>query len=514
MLPTTRGVANNREFSHAGGRLMGINMAALPGLPAFPACLEAPTFPIMLGRKQEINLQLSQLLDLALLVIAFFISYEIRAVWFADFILFSGDPVSDISNFYWMLAIIAPFTPLILEYFGYYGHPVQKQPWPWVSLKQMVKAAVVVVVVIGGFVIFARKVAESRAVLAVHGLVGGSMLLAKEAVIRARLRRKAKTEGWRERVIFAGRRDDLEQLITSLPRQQLEDMEIAARIDIEHQPVDDLVKALHDSSVERVIFAGTHLHFDRLQQAINACELEGVEAWLWTDFVKTSIARPSFDVLGGKPMLVFRSTPEASWAMMLKRVIDFAGALALITFPGIPLAIVAWIGIKTQSPGPVIFRQRRSGKNGRPFTMYKFRTMNIDAEAQKGDLEAHNKMSGPVFKIDNDPRIFPFGAWLRKTSIDEWPQLINVLHGEMSLVGPRPLPVYEVERISEAAQRRRLSVKPGLTCLWQVSGRNRITDFDEWVQLDLKYIDNWSIWLDLSILVRTLPAVFLGSGAK
>ena len=123
-------------------------------------------------------------------------------------------------------------------------------------------------------------------------------------------------------------------------------------------------------------------------------------------------------------------------------------------------------------------------------------------------------MSGPVFKIENDPRIFPFGAWMRKMSIDEWPQFWNVLRGEMSLVGPRPLPVYEVERFSAAAQRRRLSVKPGLTCLWQVSGRNSIKDFDEWVELDLRYIDNWSLWLDISILLRTLPAVILGSGAK
>ena len=152
--------------------------------------------------------------------------------------------------------------------------------------------------------------------------------------------------------------------------------------------------------------------------------------------------------------------------------------------------------------------------NGAPFTIFKFRTMTSNAEQLKHELAAMNEMSGPVFKVTNDPRITPFGKFLRKFSLDELPQLFNVLRGEMSLVGPRPLPVDEVKRFNDLAHRRRLSVKPGLTCLWQVSGRNQITDFRDWVRLDLEYIDNWSIWLDLLILLRTIPAVVVGSGAK
>jgi lipopolysaccharide/colanic/teichoic acid biosynthesis glycosyltransferase len=172
------------------------------------------------------------------------------------------------------------------------------------------------------------------------------------------------------------------------------------------------------------------------------------------------------------------------------------------------------LAIKLASPGPVFFQQQRSGLNGAPFTLCKFRTMVTNAEQFKHELEAMNEMRGPVFKIAKDPRITALGKFLRRYSLDELPQLWNVLHGEMSLVGPRPLPVDEVRRFNDLAHRRRLSVKPGLTCLWQVQGRNKISDFQDWVRLDLEYIDNWSLWLDIKILLRTIPAVFTATGAK
>jgi lipopolysaccharide/colanic/teichoic acid biosynthesis glycosyltransferase len=162
----------------------------------------------------------------------------------------------------------------------------------------------------------------------------------------------------------------------------------------------------------------------------------------------------------------------------------------------------------------VIFKQRRAGRHGRPFTMYKFRSMNTNAEMQRDELVRFNVMSGPVFKVDDDPRVTPLGRWLRKTSLDELPQLVNVLRGQMSIVGPRPLPVYEVEKFESMSHRRRLSMKPGLTCLWQIRGRNRVTDFADWVRMDLEYIDNWSLALDFAILLRTVPVVLFGAGAK
>ena len=300
---------------------------------------------------------------------------------------------------------------------------------------------------------------------------------------------------------------------TGFTPEQVMETEIVAEIDIENQPITDLVAALHEHSVNRVIFAGGHSHLNRLQEAIAACEIEGVEAWLAADFIRTSIARPDFDTFGNRPMLVFRTTPDLSWSLTIKEVIDRLGALIGLALTSWLFALIA-LGIKLTSPGPIVFRQQRAGKNGRPFTMLKFRSMATDAEMRQAELAVYNQMQGPVFKIENDPRVTQFGKFLRRTSLDELPQLLNVLKGEMSLVGPRPLPLYEVEKFATTAQRRRLSMKPGLTCLWQISGRNKIKSFDEWVELDLRYIDNWSLLLDIEILLKTIPVVILGFGAR
>jgi lipopolysaccharide/colanic/teichoic acid biosynthesis glycosyltransferase len=177
-----------------------------------------------------------------------------------------------------------------------------------------------------------------------------------------------------------------------------------------------------------------------------------------------------------------------------------------------PVLLVVVIVIKLTSPGPVLFVQKRLGLNKRHFNVYKFRTMVVGAEKRMREIEHLNEVNGPVFKIKNDPRITQIGGFLRKTSIDELPQLFNVLKGDMSLVGPRPLPARDYEGFNQDWQRRRFSVRPGITCLWQVGGRSSIP-FEKWMELDLQYIDKWSLRLDLEILLRTIPAVFRGSGA-
>ena len=345
------------------------------------------------------------------------------------------------------------------------------------------------------------------------GLALGSVsILMRESCQRVWMRRRMKSGVGREPVLVAGLSEDMDRLLESMTEEQRAEMDVRQRIDLSKEPVSALVEAMHAHAVSRVLLAAQHIHFARIEEAVQACETEGVEAWISSNFFQTSLARPTFDTLAGRLMLVFHTAPQASWSLVLKDALDRLGAVVLLVL-SLPLWLVAIAGIRLSSPGPVFFRQQRAGRNGKPFMMWKFRTMHADAESQRERLAAANEMDGPVFKIRNDPRVFAFGQWLRRLSIDELPQLINVLRGEMSLVGPRPLPVYEIERIEKHAQRRRLSVKPGLTCLWQISGRNGIQNFEDWVALDLAYIDNWSLWLDLKILLRTLPAVLRGTGA-
>jgi exopolysaccharide biosynthesis polyprenyl glycosylphosphotransferase len=223
------------------------------------------------------------------------------------------------------------------------------------------------------------------------------------------------------------------------------------------------------------------------------------------------VSRAELSDYEGWSALSFRSTPNHGEALVAKRVMDVLGAALALLLSTPVLAIVA-VAIKLEDRGPVFFGQERSGLYGRTFRMWKFRSMSVDAEAQKGALAGHNEMDGPVFKMRADPRVTRVGRFLRRTSLDEFPQFWNVLRGDMSLVGPRPPLPDEVARYARW-QMRRLSMKPGITCIWQVSGRNDV-DFDTWMRLDLQYIDAWSLFLDVKLLARTVPAVLRGSGAR
>jgi exopolysaccharide biosynthesis polyprenyl glycosylphosphotransferase len=463
----------------------------------------------MLARRQELNTQLQQFIDAFLLAFCLVAAYSLRG-WATHWFDLE-QTVDPWTNYQWLLIVVMPFGPILLDLQGFYQSPLTKTKWK--SFIQIVQAMVYLSIIVSACVIFLRMPLANRTVPLLFIALAATLLLLKERLLIARVRRRAVRGELRERVLLAGVPQDIAALEESFTPDQKLLMVVADRIDIEKQPLSDLVEAMHKHAVTRVIFAAGHSQFNRIEQAIGACEVEGVPAWLVANFIQTSIAKPDFDAFAGKPMLVFRSTPEVSWALMLKRVIDWLGAFFALLVLAIPMIVVALI-IRATSRGSAIFKQERAGLHGKPFTMYKFRSMSDDAEQRRADLLPFNQMTGPVFKVDNDPRITPFGKWLRRTSMDETPQLFNVLMGDMSLVGPRPLPLYEVEKFENTAQRRRLSVKPGLTCLWQIRGRNKVSDFREWVQLDLEYIDKWSLGLDFKILARTVPAVVLGFGAK
>jgi exopolysaccharide biosynthesis polyprenyl glycosylphosphotransferase len=250
-----------------------------------------------------------------------------------------------------------------------------------------------------------------------------------------------------------------------------------------------------------------------MRSIIEACECQGIQVHLLSDFFQLQIARARATEFDGIPLLTLSTNTLAFWPAYLKRVFDIviSGLLLILLSP--VFLLVAFL-IKLISPdGPVFFVQSRVGYNRRCFNMIKFRSMVPNAELLQCELEAMNEAQGPVFKIKNDPRITPIGRVLRKTSLDELPQLLNVLRGDMSLVGPRPLPLRDVKRFEESSLKRRFSVKPGITCLWQINGRSDLTSFDQWIEQDLEYIDHWSFSLDLKILAKTIPAVLKGTGA-
>lgn len=251
--------------------------------------------------------------------------------------------------------------------------------------------------------------------------------------------------------------------------------------------------------------------FDRMVEIINCCEDQGIMVRVMADILSGSTSHSSIDQVGDNALVSLHPNAIDGYGASVKRFIDLIGASLLMTIL-IPVFAVAAAVVTLSSSGPVFFRQDRVGRNKKIFKMIKFRTMVADASTRQSELEDLNEASGPVFKIGNDPRITRVGRFLRRTSIDELPQLINVLRGEMSLVGPRPLPVRDYEGFNEDWHRRRFSVRPGISGLWQVAGRSDLP-FDEWMELDLKYINEWSLTLDFKVLLRTLPAVLKGTGA-
>jgi len=274
--------------------------------------------------------------------------------------------------------------------------------------------------------------------------------------------------------------------------------------------ISDIPRLIREFVVDRVIFVVPRLWLNRIEPTILYCEREGISTAVSVDLFKPKLAKLRQSDFAGIPLIVYQTSLAQEWQLFLKRLIDILVSMLAI-FILSPSMLFSALMVRATSKGPVFFRQVRCGLNGRKFTLYKFRSMFLGAEMRQKELEQQNEMNGPVFKMKRDPRVTPFGRFMRKLSIDELPQFFNVLKGDMSLVGPRPPIPAEVE-MYQSWQRRRLSMKPGLTCIWQVSGRNRI-DFDKWMEMDLKYIDNFSIWLDLKLLVRTLFVVLTGYGA-
>jgi exopolysaccharide biosynthesis polyprenyl glycosylphosphotransferase len=367
---------------------------------------------------------------------------------------------------------------------------------------------------VGGALIFGLKLHfVSRLLVAIFALTAFLLLALERGLLRSLVARTAAAE---RSVLVVGRGKRVAEIRGILRAEQYWGVRLVEPdLPLVHldprETAFAVTKLLTDTVVDEVIFAVTPAELAHIESALLACERLGVPTHVSLEMENLRVAKAISNELRGLPLLTFTTTPVEQGHLLAKRVIDVVASVALIVLLA-PLMLLMGTLVKLTSRGPVFFRQVRSGANGRTFVMYKFRSMCENAEALQTRLAGANEMSGPVFKIRNDPRLTPIGVFLRRSSLDELPQLWNVLKGEMSLVGPRPPLPSEVLRY-ESWQRRRLSMKPGLTCLWQIQGRSELADFDNWMRLDLEYIDSWSLALDLRILAKTLPAVLSGRGA-
>lgn len=275
--------------------------------------------------------------------------------------------------------------------------------------------------------------------------------------------------------------------------------------------VDQIHQILRENVVDEVMVAVPRNMLSSISSIADSCDEEGVELRVMADLFDIGASRIKLDLFAGVPLVTFAPVSFDNGSLLLKRIFDIVCILVSAPFVATLVALIA-IAIKLDDGGPVFFMQERVGLRKRKFKMYKFRSMVVDAEDKIKELEELNEAEGPNFKMENDPRITRVGRFIRKTSLDELPQLWNVLMGTMSLVGPRPMSIRDVDLFDKAAQRKRFSVIPGLTCIWQISGRSNLS-FERWLELDMAYIDNWSFELDLKILIKTIPAVLFQKGA-
>jgi exopolysaccharide biosynthesis polyprenyl glycosylphosphotransferase len=467
----------------------------------------------MLRRHLEFYFQFLQIVDAFLLCVSLWAAHTIRYHLVRVVPFFALGSVAPFSNYFWMFYLMLPLGPIILDRQGFYRFSTNTSLGE--SLLAIARSVLIILLAIVVSMVAFRvpQDAVSRAALILFFPVAVLFLGFREVLLRMWLRGQGRSRVKQQHLMLCGSKPDRDAWKAELAALPGKKFLVSEELDLHETTQGQFVQRLHEGTIDVAVFSIDHTSVAIVRQALLSCEAEGIEAWVSADFFRTALAKLQFDRFAGRPLLVFRSTPDASLDLMLKRAIDVIVSLVLLTVLSPLLLLIALIILVTMGQ-PIIFKQLRNGLYGRPFVMYKFRTMASNAEQVRAELRAYNLMSGPVFKVEHDPRVTPFGRWLRHSSLDELPQLWNVFKSEMSLVGPRPLPVYETENFDDFSQRRRMSVRPGLTCLWQISGRNEITNFDNWVKLDLKYIDEWSLGLDFKIMLLTIPVVLFRRGAK
>jgi exopolysaccharide biosynthesis polyprenyl glycosylphosphotransferase len=430
--------------------------------------------------------------------------------------------LSPFEQYFFLLTLILPIWGLLLFTAGFYrSHrtlPLGEEIWA--AARVAFGGTALLALIVYGL----RLEFVSRWFLAIFGGVNFAFLATEKVALRL-ISRWVRARGYNFRtVLLVGTGSKADSLAKFLEGHPYWGFRVIGYLDDDNGgeiqranrwpclgKIADLEGVLVRHVVDELIFVIEKGRLGDYEEALLVAERDGVRAHVSLDIFPHVLARPVLEELDGAPLLSFTTTPSNPVQLFVKRGVDLALSLLLVVLT-LPVQALAAIAIWLTSNGPIFFRQTRCGLNGRHFTLLKFRTMYTGAEDRLSEISHLNEMSGPVFKSSMDPRLTLVGRILRRLSIDELPQLWNVIVGDMSLVGPRPPLPEEVSRY-EPWQRRRLSMSPGITCLWQISGRNDL-DFERWMELDLKYIDTWSPMLDLEILLKTVPAVLSGRGAR
>jgi len=457
--------------------------------------------------------------DLLSVTVAFYTALFVREISFVDRV----GPLLHSDQYLGLLAFAVPLWIGLLWIFGLYASQ-RTRSFDVEAGRIAVSSACGTLVLMAG--VFAAK-AEfvSRIVVVLFGTATVPILIVERLLLRL-VARAARRRGYNFRnIVVVGTGGRAREIAGRIAQNPQWGMRIAGYVsdhpdlrmaEINGAPVLGNIEALphllQTTVIDELIFAVSRKKLEAMEDLFLLCETQGIRTRVAVNFFPHMIAKVHLEEWQGIPMLTFSTTPSNEMRLAAKRLFDI-GVAAMVLVGLAPLWGAIALALWLTSGRPILFRQTRVGLNGRPFTLYKFRSMHLEAEEMRLAIAHLNEMAGPAFKIKNDPRVTPIGSLLRKASLDEIPQLFNVLRGDMSIVGPRPPLAAEVAQY-ERWQRRRLSMKPGLTCLWQIHGRNTITDFKKWMELDLHYIDTWSLQLDLKICVRTLLIVLLGRGAS
>ena len=433
--------------------------------------------------------------DLGLTAASFFLAYGLRLQFEVE-----GHTLMGIQVYLRLLAMILPAWAILLPLFRVYSEPASG---PVDQILRLTKGILVAWLAITALQFFLKWDNTNRLIV-VFTLVINYVLLVSYRVLLLKLKKHSALDI--RNVAVIGNSDTARAFAARIGAHGDWGFKLAGVFDRS-----EARRLLEAGGVDELVIVADRETLDDFTDTFLLCEELGVTARVMLNFFPHSISRMELHDFEGFPLLSFSTAPTNEVLLFVRRLMD----LSITLIVGIPALFVIGVSallIKLTSSGPVFFAQQRCGLNGRVFVMYKLRSMIDNAEQARFEVEALNEMSGPVFKSSRDPRRTTVGKFLRRFSIDEFPQLYNVLRGDMSLVGPRPPLPQEVARY-ERWQRRRLSMKPGITCLWQISGRNEVS-FQDWMKLDLSYIDNWSLLLDLKILLKTVPVVLLGKGAK